>query len=97
MAKDFICLMLKKEPSQRLIASKALVHPWIKTMASGDAAAEKRGHCKQQKSIAFASRSIAFMNYRNMQKLKKAALGYLTTNVTKDDISALKDIFKRLM
>lgn len=96
MAKDFICSLLKRDPSQRLIASKALVHPWIKTMASVDAATEKRGHRKQRTSIAFASRSIAFMKYRDMQKLKKAALGYLATNATNDDISALKEIFKEI-
>mmetsp|Transcript_29907 Transcript_29907/g.63427 ORF Transcript_29907/g.63427 Transcript_29907/m.63427 type:complete len:560 (+) Transcript_29907:267-1946(+) len=93
-AKDFICSLLRREPSKRLSAVNALEHPWIRTMA-GDSD-KKKGHRKQRTSIAFASRSIAFMKYRDMQKLKKAALGYLATNTTNDDITALKDVFKKI-
>jgi len=31
-----------------------------------------------------------------MQKLKKAALTYIATNVTSDEITALKDVFQKI-
>mmetsp|Transcript_27333 Transcript_27333/g.50383 ORF Transcript_27333/g.50383 Transcript_27333/m.50383 type:complete len:553 (+) Transcript_27333:214-1872(+) len=93
-AKDFICSLLKRDPSKRLSASEALVHPWIKEMTVVEN--PKKGHRKQRTSIAFASRSIAFIKYRDMQKLKKSALAWLATNATNDDITALKDVFKKI-
>jgi len=95
MAKEFICNLLKREPSQRLTASEALKHPWIQTMST-EITPPKKGRREHRSSIAFASRSIAFIKYRDMQKLKKAALGYLATNTTNDDIAALKDLFKKI-
>lgn len=92
-AKDFICSLLRRDPSKRLSASRALEHAWIKEMAE---VTPKKGRRKQRTSIAFASRSIAFIKYRDMQKLKKAALGWLATNSTNDDITALKQVFKKI-
>ena len=88
-AKDFICSLLKRDPSKRLSASEALVHPWITEMAG----VENR---RQRTSIAFASRSIAFIKYRDMQKLKKSALSWLATNARNDDITAVKNVFKKI-
>lgn len=92
-AKDFICSLLKRDPSKRLSAANALEHTWIKEMTAPKA---KQGHRKQRTSIAIASRSIAFIKYRDMQKLKKAALAWLATNSTNDDIAALKEVFKKI-
>lgn len=90
-AKDFICSLLKRDPSKRLSASAALEHKWIKEMTG----VSKRGRSSRP-SIVFAQRSTAFMKYRDMQKLKKAALAYLATNATNDDITNLKDVFKKI-
>lgn len=91
-AKDFICSLLRRDPSKRLSAAEALEHTWIKEFT----APAKRSHRKQRTSIAFAPKSIAFMKYRDMQKLKKAALGWLATNATNEDIAVLKDVFKEI-
>lgn len=95
-AKDFICSLLKRDPSKRLSAKEALNSAWIVEMAGETTPREKRGHRKQRTSIAFAPRSIAFIKYRDMQKLKKAALAWLATNATNDDITALKEVFKKI-
>ena len=88
--------MLKRDPSKRLSAKEALNSAWIVEMAGETTPREKRGHRKQRTSIAFAPRSIAFIKYRDMQKLKKAALAWLATNATNDDITALKEVFKKI-
>lgn len=98
-AKDFICSLLRRDPSKRLSASDALKHSWITEMAGDKKEDEKEkemGHRRKRTSIAFAPRSIAFIKYRDMQKLKKAALAWLATNATNDDITALKEVFKKI-
>lgn len=92
-AQDFICSLLRREPSKRLSAAKALEHPWIRDFAAGPV---RRGHRKQRTSIAYAPMSVAFIKYRDMQKLKKSALAYLAANATNEDITALKDVFKKI-
>ena len=94
-AKDFICSMLRRDPQKRISAAKGLEHTWIKEMA-GEANASRKGHRRQRTSIAIAPQSIAFIKYRDMHKLKKAALGWLATNSTNDDLTALKEVFKKI-
>ena len=92
-AKDFISLMLKVDPSKRLSASNALKHPWIKEMVPTK---EPRGRAEKRSSIAVAPKSLAFIKYRDTIKLKKAALAWLGTNSTNDDIETLKQVFKKI-
>jgi len=91
-AKDFICALLRKDPSKRLTAAEALQHAWIQEMSRGNS---KRGR-NLRASIAFSPQSITFLKYRGMQKLKKAALTYIATNVTSDEITALKEVFQKI-
>mmetsp|Transcript_27607 Transcript_27607/g.59333 ORF Transcript_27607/g.59333 Transcript_27607/m.59333 type:complete len:565 (-) Transcript_27607:540-2234(-) len=97
-AKDFICNMLKRDPSKRLSAAQLLKHPWIKEMAGPPPQVNREvpDHRRKRSSIALAPRSIAFIKYRDMQKLKKSALAWLATNSTNDDITALKAVFKKI-
>lgn len=83
-AKEFICSLLQRTPSKRLTARQALNHTWIR---------KTTGEMQRKSSIAFAPLSIAFIKFRDMQKLKKAALAFLATNATNDDIAALNDVF----
>ena len=83
-AKEFICSLLQSTPSKRLTARQALNHTWIR---------KTTGEMQRKSSIAYAPLSIAFIKFRDMQKLKKAALAFLATNATNDDIAALNDVF----
>mmetsp|Transcript_14126 Transcript_14126/g.28819 ORF Transcript_14126/g.28819 Transcript_14126/m.28819 type:complete len:529 (+) Transcript_14126:113-1699(+) len=91
-AKDFICSMLRKDPSKRLTAAEAYQHAWIQEMTKQDT---KRGR-NLRSSIVFSPQSVTFLKYRGMQKLKKAALTYIATNVTSDEITALKEVFQKI-
>ena len=91
-AKDFICSMLRKDQSKRLTAAQALQHAWIQEMSGSNS---KRGR-NIRPSILFSPQSITFLKYRDMQKLKKAALTYIATNVTSDEIATLKDVFQKI-
>jgi calcium-dependent protein kinase len=93
-AKEFICSLLQRTPSKRLTAAQALEHSWIKEMTpQSNGKMFDRMRQQRKSSIAFAPLSIAFIKFRDMQKLKKAALAYLATNATNDDIVILKDVF----
>lgn len=90
-AKDFIKSMLKRDPSKRRSAAEALEHPWILEMTMSTKARRNL-----RSSIVFSKKSITFKKYRGMQKLQKAALMWIATNVTNDEVSQLKDVFKKI-
>ena len=89
-AKDFICCLLRKDPSLRLTASEALAHKWIVTST-----------CKNNKFAAArvrhaSVRSNKFKKYMGIKKLKKAALVHIASRLTKSEMGSLGDIFKQL-
>lgn len=91
-AKDFIRSLLRKDPSNRLTAAEAYHHAWIEEMCRQDS---KRGR-NLRSSIVFSPQSVTFLKYRDMQKLKKAALTFIASNATSDEITALKEVFKKI-
>uniref|UniRef100_A0A7S2ESY8 Calmodulin n=1 Tax=Ditylum brightwellii TaxID=49249 RepID=A0A7S2ESY8_9STRA len=91
-AKDFICCMLRKEPSKRLRAAEALKHKWIKDQ-SDEEDTISRERSKVQHS---SNRSVTFKKFMGMQKLKKAALGYIATHLTNSEVGVLGDIFHKI-
>lgn len=88
-AKDFICCLLKKDPSQRLTAKQAMQHKWILEYASEKGTDDARVRHGRR-------RSQIFMSYMGMQKLKKAALGYIATHLTPAEIENLGQVFQSI-
>lgn len=87
-AKDFICSLVKIEPRERLTASEALNHTWIQEQMR----CEKVG----REIIHTSERSGTFKKFIGMQKLKKAALGYIATNLSPAEVGYLGDIFRKI-
>lgn len=87
-AKDFICALLKKNPSDRLTASQALQHSWITVYANN---ADRRADLRHGKR-----RSQLFTRYMGMQKLKKAGLGIIATHLNPTEVGNLGEIFKSI-
>uniref|UniRef100_A0A8C8SM35 non-specific serine/threonine protein kinase n=1 Tax=Pelusios castaneus TaxID=367368 RepID=A0A8C8SM35_9SAUR len=63
MAKDFIRLLLVKEPRNRMTAAECLVHPWIKPLSRKQAASRSRS-------------SINMKNFRKFNARRKWKLSY---------------------
>jgi calcium-dependent protein kinase len=91
LAKDFIRSMLKRDPTKRATAAESLNHPWILEMTMST-----RARRNLRSSIIFSKKSITFKKYRGMQKLQKAALTWIATHVTNDEVTQLKDVFKKI-
>uniref|UniRef100_A0A7S2JSJ9 Calmodulin n=1 Tax=Leptocylindrus danicus TaxID=163516 RepID=A0A7S2JSJ9_9STRA len=86
-AKDFIDKLLQKNPKDRMTASQAMKHPWI----GGD------DRCRRISLTNFANqRSTRFVANMGMKKLRKAALTYISDNLTKAELESLAVVFKRI-
>lgn len=95
-AKEFICALLQPIPSKRPTAAQAMEHQWMKEMTPQSTEKKQRTSQIRKSSIAISPLSISFIKFRDMQKLKKAALAYLATNATGNDIVALRDVFSKI-
>jgi calcium-dependent protein kinase len=72
-------------------ADAALKHKWLKEQLGFEEASLRRG------SISHRSiRTGRYTNYRAMEKLKKAALGYIASNLTHDEVATLEGIFNSM-
>lgn len=87
-AKDLIRLLLQVDPAQRCSAQKALGHRWIRTTAPQ----------ASTKTALKASPALLdnLRNFRSQNKLKKAALQIIATQLDDAQLRNLRDIFTAL-
>mmetsp|Transcript_3528 Transcript_3528/g.4145 ORF Transcript_3528/g.4145 Transcript_3528/m.4145 type:complete len:561 (-) Transcript_3528:1764-3446(-) len=86
-AKDFVCCLLKLDQSKRLPAAQALQHEWIQKVT-----ARHRSSIVQLDNV----RSVPFQKFMGLQKLRKAALGFIATHLTETEVGSLGELFERL-
>jgi len=85
-AKDFVCCLLQMDSSKRLTAAQGLKHKWIR----------EKSIYSHQRVTHRSRRSVTFTKFMGMKKLKKAALAYIATHLTKAEVGILGDIFHDL-
>eukprot|EP00538_Stauroneis_constricta_P000562 CAMPEP_0119570136 /NCGR_PEP_ID=MMETSP1352-20130426/43459_1 /TAXON_ID=265584 /ORGANISM="Stauroneis constricta, Strain CCMP1120" /LENGTH=556 /DNA_ID=CAMNT_0007619801 /DNA_START=741 /DNA_END=2411 /DNA_ORIENTATION=+ len=90
-AKDFVIFLLQKDAKKRPTAAEAMEHKWIKTYADTGKSSSKRSSV-----VTYNARSTTFQKFMAIQKLKKAALVVIATNLTEDQVGSLGDIFKQI-
>ncbi|CAD7968716.1 unnamed protein product [Amoebophrya sp. A25] len=84
-ATELITKMLKKNPADRFTAKQALDHVWISQMAPKAA------------SISLSGNLVGpLTSFRNGNKLKKAALTVIATQISDDSIRQLRELFLQL-
>lgn len=92
-AKQFVRFMLQKDPESRPTAAQAMEHKWI-TMHSDPI--ESNINSEKPSLLQASHRSTTFQKYLALQKLKKAALVVIASNLTHDQVGSLGDIFRRI-
>jgi len=90
-AKDFICCLLRKDPSLRLTAREALNHKWIVNANKKD---DSKSKCARVSHDSI--RSDHFKRYMGIKKLKRAALVHIASKLTNAEVGSLGDIFRQL-
>ncbi|CAD7938606.1 unnamed protein product [Amoebophrya sp. A120] len=84
-ATELITKMLKKSPVDRYTARQALDHVWVSQMAPKSA------------SISLSGNLVGpLTSFRNGNKLKKAALTVIATQISDDSVKSLRELFYQL-
>lgn len=79
----------------RLTAAQAMKHKWLKEQLKVDDDVNMLD--PSRKSVSHSSnRGITFKKFLAMQKLKKAALASIASNLTQKEIGTLHDIFNHI-
>jgi len=86
-AKQLLKSLLTKDPSSRLTAANALKHPWM----AAEWASQNTALDQNSKAGGLAISSLK--NFAGMNKLKKAALNVIATQLTDHAIADLKKLF----
>jgi len=90
-AKEFVRYLLQKDPRERPTALQAMNHRWIQMYAIVD------GKIAEKPSLLRnTDRGTTFQTFLAMQKLKKAALLAIASNLTQAEVGSLGDIFCRI-
>ena len=79
--KALINKLLLKDPKKRYTADQAIQDIWIKTMAGG---------AKDNLNTKVVNNIMAF---RSLQRLKKAVLMYIATQLSENEVKKLREIF----
>jgi len=90
-AKDFVTFLLQKDAKQRPTAAQAIDHTWIRMHDTSTKAPSTRSSVRTG-----STRSTTFQKFMAIQKLKKAALVVIATNLTEDQVGSLGDIFRQI-
>lgn len=90
-AKDFVRYLLQKDPKDRPTAAQAMEQNWITMYLDADKEKAKKTSLRRS-----STRSEGFQKYLAMQKLKKAALLVIASNLTQAEVDSLGDIFCHL-
>jgi len=73
--------MIMKDPKKRCTAEQALQDVWIKSLASGS---------KEALNMKIVNNIVAF---KSLQRLKKAVLMYIATQLSKNEVKTLRQLF----
>lgn len=88
-AKEFVILMLKKNPKDRPTAADALKHAWLREQLGFE-------HVPKTAISHSGSRFGEFSKYLALKRLKKAALGQIAAHLTQSEVGTLEEIFRSL-
>eukprot|EP00980_Cylindrotheca_fusiformis_P027545 scaffold21033_cov168-Cylindrotheca_fusiformis.AAC.2 len=90
-AKAFVRYLLQKDPKARPTAAQAMNHNWIVMHLD-----EGQSKANEPSLLRNTDRSTTFQKFLAMQKLKKAALVAIASNLTQAEVGSLGDIFRRI-
>ncbi|KAG5185335.1 calcium-dependent protein kinase [Tribonema minus] len=96
-AKDFICSLLRMDPTERLTAPQALDHPWFeKAEEAADSAAPAPSLEEALSDVTLQRINYRLRRFVGMGKLKKVALNVIAQQLTEAQIGHLRDVFEAL-
>lgn len=96
-AKDFVIALLQKDPLHRPTAAVALKHVWLVEQLGVESLTQTNATRGGRDSLSHrGARTGEFTKYLAMQKLKKAAFGYIASNLTQAEVGALEDQFRAI-
>lgn len=90
-AKEFVRYLLQKDPKARPTAAEAMRHEWIGMHMDVD-----ESIISKPSLLKHTDRGTTFKKFLAMQKLKKAALFVIASNLTQAEVGSLGDIFCRI-
>lgn len=82
--------------NHRPTAAKSMKHRWLKEQLGAANAVKQPTHTRSASLSHSGVRTGEFTNYLAMKKLKKAAFGYIASNLTQAEVGTLEEIFRSM-